>query len=162
MTFGPGNRVVVIQIRRRLGFTLLEIMLVVALIAIMFIGTVPVVGASLRERRLRAEAETISSMVRTQRAEAQADGRRHTLVIRPSGFYERGDKPKKVAALPGDAIFSLRFPGTKWEKPQDQIWEFSPIGMVTPLTVKLENGNAWIELDFDMLTGRVAEERYAF
>jgi hypothetical protein len=34
--------------------------------------------------------------------------------------------------------------------------------LVTPLSVRLSEGKSWIEVDFDLLTGRVAEERYAF
>jgi type II secretory pathway pseudopilin PulG len=144
------------------AFTFLELMLVLALIAIIFVSAAPLVSASLRERRLRADAEKISSMVRSQRAKAQEDGRRHVLNIRPGGFFENGDPPKEIASIPNDAIFTLRYPGSKWEKPDDQSWEFSPIGMVTPLSIRLESGSAWIEVDFDMLTGRVSEERYAF
>ncbi len=162
MTFGPENRAAGKKLRTPAGFTFIELMLVLALIAIIFVAAAPLVSASLRERRLRADAEKIAVMVRTQRAQAQSDGRRHVLTIRSAGFFEKGDPPKEVAALPGDAIFAVRYPGAKWEKPQDQDWEFSPIGMVTPLSVKLESGNAWIEMDFDMLTVRVAEERYAF
>lgn len=162
MTSGPENRPVEIGRGRLHGFTFLELMLVLALIAIIFVSSAPLVSSSLRERRLRADAEKISTMVRSLRAKAQGDGRRRVLEVRPQGFFENGDPPKEVAALPGDAIFTLRYPGAKWEKPDDQSWEFSPIGMVTPLSVRLESGSAWIELDFDMLTGRVAEERYAF
>ncbi len=144
------------------GFTFLELMLVLALIATIFVSSAPLVSASLRERRLRADAEKISTMVREQRAKAQSDGRRRVVKIRPSGFFENTDPPKELAGLPQNEIFTLRYPGTKWEKPDDQAWEFSPIGMVTPLSVRLESGSAWIELDFDLLTGRVAEERYAF
>jgi type II secretion system protein H len=162
MTFGPENRVVKKGLRAPHGFTFIELMLVLALIAIIFVSSAPLVSSSLRERRLRADAEKIATMVRTQRAQAQSDGRRHVLTIRSRGFFEKGNPPREVAGLPGKAIFTLRYPGAKWEKPQDQSWEFSPIGMVTPLSVRLESGSAWIELDFDMLTGRVAEERYAF
>ncbi len=162
MTSGLENRAAGHGFRTPHGFTFLELMLVLALIAIIFVSAVPLVSASLGERRLRADAEKISAMVRSQRARAQDDGRRHVLTIRSAGFFEKGNPPKEIAGLPRDAIFTLRYPGGKWEKPKDQAWEFSPIGMVTPLSVRLESGKAWIELDFDMLTGRVAEERYAF
>jgi hypothetical protein len=137
-------------------------MLVIALIAIVFVGMTPLLSASFRERKLRAAAEGIEEMVRAQRAQAQNDGRRHVLEIRSQGFFDRAGKDSQVLGAPGADELYVRFPGAKWEKPAGQSWEFSPIGMVTPFSVRLENGNAWIEVDFDMLTGRVAEERYAF
>jgi len=158
---GP-NRVSAKKRRRPRGFTFIELMLVLALIAIIFVASAPLVTASMRERQLRASADKIAEMVRDQRAEAQKNGRRRLIEVRSSGFYEKGEDGKQVAGLPGAALFRVRFPGKEWEKPENQIMEFSPIGMVTPLSVRLENGTAWIEVDFDMLTGRVAEERYAF
>lgn len=146
------------------GFTLLELMLVIALIAIVFVGMMPLMTASMREKKLRADAEKIEEMVRAQRADARVDGRRRTLEIRSKGFFGRTAKsgPGLVLGAPGGTGFYVRYPGAQWEKPLGQIWEFSPIGMVTPFSVRLENGGAWMEVDFDMLTGRVTEERYEF
>ncbi len=136
-------------------------MLVIALIAIMFIGSAPLISASSRERRLRDAASGIEQMVRAQRAEALATGERRLLDVRPSGFFTRRDKGREVLAMP-DVTVTLRSPGTAWAKPDGQVWEFSAIGMVTPYTVRLQEGTAWLEVDFDLLTGRRAEERYAF
>lgn len=137
-------------------------MLVVALIAIMFIGTAPLISASSRERRLRAAAEEIEGMVRSERAKAQTSGERRVIEVRPAGFYEKSRGRKQVLAMPRQAAVSLRAPGADWQKPDGQEWEFSPIGMVTPLSVRLQDGGSWMEIDFDLLTGRLAEERYAF
>lgn len=155
------------NIRRRVartigGFTLLEMMMVIALIAIVFAVMVPLTSASSRERKLRAAAGSIEEMVRAQRADAQNDGRRRIVDVQPRGFFEHGGKQNQVLGAPAAEAFYVRAPGEKWEKPIGQAWEFSPAGMVTPLSVRLEQGDAFIEMDFDMLTGRVAEERYAF
>ncbi|MGH8046238.1 MAG: pilus assembly FimT family protein [Chthoniobacterales bacterium] len=147
---------------RRRGFTLLELMMVIALIAIMFAVMIPLTSASSRERKLRTAAEQIEGMVRAQRNAAQDDGHRRILEISSRGFFEHGGKRDQVLGMTGAQTLYVRYPGAKWEKPAKQIWEFSPVGMVTPLSVRLEQGDAWIEVDFDMLTGRVAEERYAF
>ena len=143
------------------GFTLLEVMLVIALIAIVFVGMTPLMTASIRERKLRAAADGIVDLVRSQRSQAQKEGRRHVLEVRPKGFFERG-REKPVLGLDKTSECYVRYPGAKWETPAGQAWEFSAIGMVTPLSVRLENSGSWIEVDFDMLTGRVAEQRYAF
>ena len=163
MTFGPHDRAVTGGRRGRRGFTLLEMMLVMALIVIMFIGTVPLVSASRHERKIRDVAEAIETMVRQQRSKAQTSGERRVIEIRPAGFFEKTKKGLEVLAMPKDAAITFRAPGEEdWGKPEGQQWEFSPIGMVSPLSVRLEEGDAWMEVDFDLLTGRVAEERYAF
>jgi len=138
-------------------------MLVIALVAIVFVAMTPLMTASMREKKLRASAEGIEELVRKQRSDAQDDGHRRVLEIRSKGFIDRTSKSNtQVLGAPGGTGFYVRYPGAKWEKPSGQRWEFSPLGMVTPLSVRLEDGDAWIEVDFDMLTGRVAEERYAF
>ncbi len=146
------------------GFTLLELMLVIALIAIVFVGMTPLITASMREKTLRADAGRIEEMVRAQRSDARGDGRRRTLEVRSKGFVDRAGETGEnlVLGLPAGSVFYMRYPGAQWEKPAGQIWEFSPMGMVTPFSVRLENGKAWMEVDFDMLTGRVTEERYEF
>jgi general secretion pathway protein H len=144
------------------GFTLLEVMMVLALVAIVLAVMIPVTSASSRERKLRAAAGEIEGLVREQRDAAREEGRRRLIDIRPRGFFERGRDQREVMARPEAEDFYVRYPGGKWEKPAGQTWEFSPAGMVTPLSVRLEQGDAYIEVDFDLLTGRVAEERYAF
>ncbi|HEY8903170.1 MAG TPA: prepilin-type N-terminal cleavage/methylation domain-containing protein [Chthoniobacterales bacterium] len=144
------------------AYTLIEIMLVLALIAIMFLGAAPLVSASMRERRLRSAAEDIEGMVRDQRLQALTAGERRVLRIEPTGFYDKGKKHKLVLASQKSELMSVRLPGSDWSDPDGQDWEFSPIGMVTPLSVRLKEGPSWIEVDFDLLTGRVADERYAF
>jgi prepilin-type N-terminal cleavage/methylation domain-containing protein len=145
------------------AFTLIELMLVIALIAIVFIGSTPLVSASLRERKLRSAAESIADAVRDERAGAMAAGERRVAEIRPGGIFERDrKKDRKIFAAPRGVEVAVRMPGRQWGKPDGQDWEFSPIGLVTPLSLRLSEGKSWIEVDFDLLTGRVADERYAF
>ncbi len=139
-------------------------MLVAALIAIVFVGVVPVVSASMSERRLREAAEEIADVVREQRMGAQETGVRRELGIRKEGLVipdgEGGEQA--IFTTPDGVDFLVRYPGGKWAEADGQWWEISPTGMVTPLSVRFEENDNWIELDFDVLTGRVAEERYAF
>jgi prepilin-type N-terminal cleavage/methylation domain-containing protein len=150
-------------VARRRAFTLLELMLVIALIAIIFVAMTPLLSASMRERKLRNASENVAELVRQFRSDAQGDGRRRVLEVRSKGLLNLSSKtPDLVFAPPRDSEFYVQLPGGKWEKPSGQQWEFSPAGMVTPFSVRMEEDGAWIELDFDLLTGRVREERYAF
>lgn len=145
------------------AFTFFELMLVLAIIAIVFIATIPLVGPSIRERKLREMAQDIQGIVRTERSLALSSGDRRLVEARGAGFFEKIGGKAEVLPLPKGSRLMLRLPGeTKWEKPIGQPWEFSPIGLVTPYSVRLEDGEAWMEFDVDLLTGRVAEERYAF
>ncbi len=158
MTSGPRDR----ADAGREGFTFFELMLVLAIVAVVFIASVPLIGPGLRERKLRAVAQDIQGLLRAERSEAQASGDRRVLEVRPLGFFEKDRAHRQVLAMPKDARVTLRPIAGKWEKPLGQEWEFSPIGMVTPFSVRVEDGDSWMEFDVDLLTGRVAEERYAF
>lgn len=145
------------------AFTFFEIIIVLAIIAVVFVATIPLIGPSLRERKLRDAAQEIQGIVRTERSLAQSSGERRVVEVRPTGFFEKIGGRAALLPLPKNAKMSLRMAGgSAWEKPSGQPWEFSPIGMVTPYSVRLEDGDSWLEFDVDLLTGRVADERYAF
>ena len=54
----------------------------------------------------------------------------------------------------------LPFGAEKRIKPDGQTWIFQPTGLCEPLTVRLEQDDAWIEATFDPLTAEISEENY--
>lgn len=154
--------------RRRIdrrGFTFFELALALGLIAIVFVGIAPVISASIQERRLRAGMDEIADLVLDVRGEAELGGTNLTLFFEKGGIarwdVESGE-PKVAVVPPEDTELKVRFPGGKWSAPDGQRWRFFPAGMVTPISLRLEDGDVWIEADFDFLTGRVGEERFSF
>ncbi len=150
----------------RAGFTMLEIVIALMIISVVFLGVAPMVTASLQERRMRGEMEAIADVVREQRVAAEADGEERRMILTLDGWEqidrESGEGVMLLAA-PSEGRLTVRLPGQKkWEKMDGQIWRFFAAGMVTPFSVRLAEGDSWVESDFDFLTGRVADERYSF
>ncbi len=147
------------------GFTFLEIALALGIVAIVFVATIPLAQTSLRERRLRSAADTITDMVAEQRTQAGKTGQAITVLIRKSGFEridEATNAPEVLVGIPKNAALAVRHFDEKWAAPDGQRWEFSPAGMVTPLSIRVSEGDGFIEQDYDFLTGRVADERFSF
>lgn len=52
-----------------------------------------------------------------------------------------------------------RWQSKGWSEPNGDDWVFSPSGISEPLSVRISDGPAFIELDFSPLTGAVEERR---
>lgn len=77
------------------------------------------------------------------------------------GVY-REVEPSHVSELASEIKLQLRRWGAKsWADPDPdgEDWVFSPSGLSEPLSVRLTLENAFIELDFNPLTGTVEERR---
>ncbi len=145
---------------------MLEIVIALMIVTVIFLGTAPLVIASFRENRMRGWMDEVAFFVADERVAAEQSGEERRIILGKDGlerFDPESGRPEVVMAEPTEGEVSIRFPGEqKWSKPDGQVWRFFPAGMVTPLSIRLEVGEDWIETDFDFLTGRVAEQRYAF
>lgn len=153
--FGPLRLV-------RCGYTFLEIALALGIVVVVFLAMVPLVGASLQERELRETVQAVSEFALETRSAAARENRRIAIRMEPDGLSE-GDVESagRSVSFPANVDVSVPGPRRKWLPLDGQMWYFSPIGTVTPITIRFAIDDRWIELDFDFLTGRVAEERYA-
>lgn len=148
--------------RTQHGYTFLEIALAIGIVVVVFLAMVPVVQSSLQERELRQTVQDVSDFVLETRSAAARENRRITVRMESSGLMEADvTTPAREVVFPKNMQISVPGPQRKWVPLDGQMWYFSPIGTVTPITMKFAIGDRWIELDFDFLTGRVAEERYA-
>ncbi len=145
---------------------MLEIVISLMILTVVFVGVAPMVTASLREERMRAEMESLAEVVREQRVIAESAGEERRMLLTPDGLEQldqQTGQPVVLLAAPSEGGLTVRLPGQKkWEKPDGQAWRFFAAGMVTPFSVRLVDGDSWIETDFDFLTGRVADQRYSF
>lgn len=148
--------------RTQHGYTFLEIALALGIVVVVFLAMVPVVQSSLQERELRQTVQDVSNFVLETRSAAARENRRIAVRMESSGLMEADvTTPDREVVFPKNMQISVPGPQRKWMPLDGQMWYFSPIGTVTPITMKFAIGDRWIELDFDFLTGRVAEERYA-
>lgn len=142
------------------AFTLIEVIIALAIVAIIFVALIPLAAPSLSERKLRHAMDDIVAFVRSNRLAAESAGRdivilcrRDGLMVNQKTFAGRVDVP--------DVRLSIRFPGGKMEPADGQAWRILPCGVVLPAAVRVEDGAYWLEADIDPLTGDIMEERYS-
>jgi len=146
------------------GYTLLEIALVVAIIVLLIGAAVPFTSGFAREQRFREVVRELNVYAKTARTDALTTGRPAEVVFARDGFMLRrpGDGAKsRTFKLPGDMrYFIIPFGTSRGLRPDGQRWVFQSSGLCEPLTVRLEEGEAWMEVTFDALTAGLADESY--
>lgn len=145
------------------AYTFLEVALALAIIVVVFITVVPAISAGAREHRLQDTMTALSDVVRDSRMNAEKNGREQMLIVRPGGLALR-EKDQFVlkTEIPPGVKLSVRYPQGKWAAADCQEWRIFSCGLVVPASLRLQEGTAWIETDFDFLTGGAAAERYSF
>lgn len=152
--------------RRLRGYTLLEILMVLAIIALLVGAAVPMITGFSREQRFRDVMRDLLILAKTARTEAMTSGRATEIIFAPKAFGLRRpgeEEPSDVSKIPSGMKMALRPLGEERpQKPDGQRWIFQPTGLCEPITVILTEGDAYLEVDFDPLTAGMAEERYNF
>ena len=150
--------------RRTGGYTLLEIALVVTIIVLLVGAVVPLSSGFVREQRLRDSVRGLLVLAKTARTEAMTTGRAAEVVFGKDGFaLQRAgeEEPSESVRLPrGTRYQLLPFGADKPLRPDGQRWIFQPTGLCEPLTVRIMEDEAWIEVRFDPLTAGIEEEGY--
>ena len=145
--------------RRTGGYTLLEIALVVAIIVLLVGAVVPLSSGFVREQRLRESVRGLLVLAKTARTEAMTGGRTAEVVFGKGGFalLRAGEEESSESVrLPrGTRYQLLPFGADKPLRPDGQRWIFQPTGLCEPLTVRIMEDEAWIEVRFDPLTAGI-------
>lgn len=146
------------------GYTLLEIALVVALIALIIGAAVPLTSGFTREQRLRDVVRDVLVYAKTARSEAMTTGRPAEVVFAREGFALRRpgeEEPSESRQLPRGMRYVIEpFGAKKAVRPDGQRWIFQPTGLCEPLTVRVEEDEAWMQVTFDALTAGIADESF--
>lgn len=130
------------------GFTLLEIIIALALVAILVAASVPYMLDAFSGAAGDRASEAIVEKVQEIRSEAMERGEKRTLVLTSSGI--------KGSPLPEGWILQVMgLNDSKFHAPaRNQTWEFTKTGICEPLTLRLSSGDRRIDLTFDALTGQ--------
>ena len=136
------------------GFTLLEVMVVVALLAMAAAVAATLLGGGMDGIRLRRDAQEIAVQLRHARARAMATGQVQRFVIDPVTHRYRA---------PGrgdghiDGALAIRFQGARElvPAPGQGTIEFHPDGASSGGRIELAAGQAVRRIDVAWLTGRV-------
>lgn len=144
--------------RRSSGFSLLEIMMVMAIIATASVLAVSVLTGGIDGLRLRSSAKEIAANLRYTRAQALSTGRPQKFVIDPRAHTWRavddrhGEIPRSLGIL---------FTGTRGLQARagEGAILFFPDGASTGGRVQLQAGKAALNVDVAWLTGEVTMKR---
>jgi general secretion pathway protein H len=144
----------VVRPRSARGFTLLEIILVMAIIALASVLAAAAMGGGFRGMQLRANAQKIASNLRFTRAQAIATGQPQRFVIDPHAHAWHAPKSHHGEIPPK---LGIAFVGARevQSQPGEGAIAFFPDGASTGGRIQLTSGKAMWTVDVAWLTGQV-------
>jgi len=146
---------------RRDGFTLVEIVLAIAILLVVLMLAVPSLNGIMSDRRLRRSLEEMNRLVVQAQERSMAEGRSYLIVWRNKQFllrpelYHKGEGRSPVASLKwqkGDA-YTLSFPAAIEDEPPAE-WIFWPSGNCEPAVVSYRGPSGGWKANYSALTGR--------
>lgn len=166
------------------GFTLLEIVVVLVLIAVLAGGAIGVMVNSDDDRALKESSGEIEALAKRARTVAALQQRpyaleffedRVRLMPLAEAVIEPAEREKAAAMLEvaGDQSGSIhadwatdgemrmlvrRWASDTWipiDSKSRQVWRFDPEGFCEPVGVRLETEKSWMEMEFHPLTGSI-------
>lgn len=143
---------------RERGFTLIEVLVVMTLIAAISVLALGAFGGGLDGVRLRAEARAIAAGLRMAQALAVATGQPQEVQVEPAAEAWSGPRGRGRTLPRGMA---LAFVGAREVQPAEGIGtiRFFPEGGSTGGRVRVQQGTAAWDVDVAWLTGEVRMHR---
>jgi len=164
------------------GFTLVEVVISIALVLLMIgIATVSM-GSLAAERRLREVTSTVKDYAKKARAQALLEQRAFQIQFQPDFVSVQALQPvgddeialNSLFAVEGEAVRAqelrryeipgefrieiLRWNRKEWIQARNQTWVFEQSGICEPLGVRVTGEDGYIEMQFNPLTANVEEE----
>ena len=138
------------------GLTLLELLIVIALMAIVAGMVIPMLGGPVSTSELRSSARQLAAGLRLARSEALSERRETFLVIDVAGKRFKVDRDSQAHALP--AKIELKLYTAQNDLVSDSVGSirFFPDGGSNGGRITVASGARKFDVDVDWLTGRVA------
>jgi prepilin-type N-terminal cleavage/methylation domain-containing protein len=154
--------------QRHRAFTLIEIVIAVAILAVMLLMAVPAFDGVYADHRLRASLDGFNNLVRQAQERSVAEHRAYLIVwgkqeviVQPEAFAK--DEEKKAAAtfpLERGSALTLTLPAALTAKPAGE-WIFWPTGTCEPAVVRFAGRAGTWTANYSPLTGHAELANYA-
>jgi type II secretory pathway pseudopilin PulG len=167
------------------AFTLLELCLVLLIIAILAGTMMPAVHSAFIESAMRTDARQLSLLVKTAMLQSDTEHRNYiidltasSIDLHPVAVETKGDSsaatPAEDDSASGEGAtfyrldpadrFSIPDPkrNSAWISLPATSWLFQPGALCAASRVRLVRGPAWLEMNFNALTGNVESESSYF
>jgi general secretion pathway protein H len=136
--------------------TLLELLIVIALIAVITGIALPMFGAAVSTSELRSSARQLAAGLRLARSEALAERRETFLVLDVAGKRFKVDRDAQVHTLPSRIELKLFTAQNDLVSDAVGAIRFFPDGGSNGGRITVASGSRKFDVDVDWLTGRVA------
>jgi prepilin-type N-terminal cleavage/methylation domain-containing protein len=147
--------------RRKNGFTLIELAIAIVILVVILMLAVPSVNGVLADRRLRKSLDDFNGIVRQAQERSIAERRSYLIILRegkvglrPEGLM-RGEDPAPVATwnlVRGESL-KFSFPAAMTEETPAE-WIFWPSGNCEPARVTYRGRNGGWSASYSALTAR--------
>ena len=154
--------------RRSRAFTLVEIVIAVAIMATLLLMAVPSLEGVLADRRLRASLDGFNNLVRQAQERSVSEHRAYLIVwtdknvfVQPEAFTKEDDgQPLATFDLERGTVLTLSLPAALSKK-QPGEWIFWPTGTCEPAVVHFEGRAGTWTANYSPLTAHGELTNYA-
>ena len=138
------------------GYTLFEILLALAIVAVLIGISVPLVTDSFRESAAESISKLIEKTVKAAHSAALEKGEAKRLGLDDHGLVSKSSEIPGAELPKGWKLQVRRFTETRFRRPErGEFWEFNGAGISEPLALKLTREKESLVLQFDPLTAQV-------
>ncbi|MFZ4115552.1 MAG: prepilin-type N-terminal cleavage/methylation domain-containing protein [Chthoniobacterales bacterium] len=130
------------------GFTLLEVLIALALIAILMIAAAPYMADAWKNNQAEEVTQSIEDLATKTRSQAILAGETHFISLDDPTFLPKGWKIELKRLI--DQKFRPPLP--------DELWQFNSEGICDPLTLRIIGGREPVIIKFDPITGQVTHD----